>query len=149
MSPFKKISLAVVTVALTASLAGCGSESEEPKLTAQQQQEVAERLAPEGKVALESEVVSSVTAAPVVDTAGRTGQQVFDTKCFTCHATGAAGAPKMGSASDWADRIAQGVDTLYANAINGIRGMPPKGLCFDCSDEELKAAVDHMVGNSQ
>lgn len=148
MSPLKKIAAVTVAVALTVSLVGCGSESEELQLTAQQEQEVAERLAPEGEVALESEVGSMVAAAPA-GAAARSGQVVFDTKCAMCHATGAAGAPKMGSASDWADRIAKGVETLYTSALNGIRGMPPKGLCMDCSDDELKGAVDYMVGNSQ
>ena len=32
---------------------------------------------------------------------------------------------------------------------NGIRGMPPKGTCMACSDEEIKLAVQHMVAGSQ
>ena len=66
-----------------------------------------------------------------------------------CHASGAAGAPKLGDVAAWAPRVAAGNDTLYSNAIGGFKGMPAKGLCFDCSDDEIKAAVDHMVSNSQ
>ncbi len=41
------------------------------------------------------------------------------------------------------------MDTLYASAISGFLGMPPKGLCMDCSDDELKATVDYMVEHSK
>jgi cytochrome c5 len=41
------------------------------------------------------------------------------------------------------------MDTLQANAINGLNAMPPKGLCMACSDEELRAAIEYMVGKSQ
>jgi cytochrome c5 len=27
--------------------------------------------------------------------------------------------------------------------------MPPRGNCFTCSDEDLKAAVDYMVSKSE
>lgn len=148
MRPLKKIISAATAVALTITLIGCGSETEEVKLTATQEKEVSERLAHVGKVALEGEVSS---AAPVASAGGepRSGQTVYDTKCFTCHATGAAGAPKVGAVSDWADRIVNGIDTLYTNAIKGINGMPPKGLCMDCSDNEIQAAVDYMLDNSK
>ncbi|WP_305879928.1 cytochrome c5 family protein [Simiduia sp. 21SJ11W-1] len=115
---------------------------------ADRSQEIADRIAPAGKTCLAGD---DCAAAPVAAVAAgpRTGVQVYDTKCVTCHATGAAGAPKMGDAGQWAPRIGKGIDTLYANAINGINGMPAKGLCMDCSDDEIKAAVDHMVANSQ
>ena len=147
MSPLKNFAMAVAAIALTTSLIGCGSEDKEITLTAQQEKEVSERLAPEGEVALEGEV-GSVVAAPAGGPA-RSGQEVYDTKCFTCHASGAAGAPKLGVVADWTDRIAQGIETLYTGAISGVRGMPPKGLCMDCSDDELKATVDYMVEGSK
>jgi cytochrome c5 len=33
--------------------------------------------------------------------------------------------------------------------MNGINAMPPKGMCMDCSDDEIKDAVKHMVDNSK
>ncbi|MBU2479301.1 MAG: c-type cytochrome, partial [Gammaproteobacteria bacterium] len=60
----------------------------------------------------------------------------------------AAGAPKVGDKAAWAPRHAQGIDTLNSNAINGIRAMPPKGTCGDCSDDELKGAVAYMLNES-
>lgn len=81
------------------------------------------------------------------------GQAVYEQACFACHGTGAAGAPKIGDAAAWADRIAKGVETLHQHAIDGFSGetgiMPPKGGRVDLSDEQVKAAVDYMVSQSK
>mgnify|MGYP001039387229 CR=1 FL=1 len=145
MRPLKKIMVVATAFVLAGALVGCGSE-EKVELSAAEEQEVAERLAPVGEVAKEGESqVAAATEAPAEAAGPRSGEEVYNTKCMACHATGAAGAPKAGVAADWTARLEQGMDTLYAHAINGIRGMPPKGLCSDCSAEELNAAVDHMV----
>lgn len=109
--------------------------------------EVVERIAPAGQLCMSGEdcAAAPVAAAP---TEPRSGEEVYTTKCSTCHATGAAGAPKYGSA-EWAPRVAKGIDVLYVNAINGFKGMPAKGMCFDCSDDEINAAVDYMVDGSK
>jgi cytochrome c5 len=39
----------------------------------------------------------------------------------------------------------KGFDTVWQNAIKGIGGMPPMGTCGDCSDDEIKAAIEHMI----
>lgn len=43
------------------------------------------------------------------------------------------------------DRLAQGTEALYEHAFKGLRAMPARGACVDCSDAELKAAVDYLV----
>ncbi len=74
------------------------------------------------------------------------GQKVYNRACFSCHAAGIAGAPKTGDAEAWAPRVAQGRDLLLQATINGIvPGMPPRGACVGCSDEELGAALDFML----
>lgn len=108
-----------------------------------------ERIKPAGSVCMSGD---DCAAAPV-QAAGagepRSGQTVYESKCATCHATGAANAPKFGDAGAWAPRIAKGMETLYTHAISGFNGMPAKGLCFDCSDDEIKASVDYMTEKSQ
>lgn len=86
-------------------------------------------------------------AAPAEPAVARSGEDVYNTKCLACHATGAAGAPKIGDAAAWAPRIAAG--NLLSHAISGLNAMPPRGLCMDCSDDELQAAIDFMVSKSQ
>lgn len=102
---------------------------------------------------VEVPAVATTAAAPAASTgpSGNTadGKKVYDSSCMACHATGAAGAPKVGDKAAWQPRIAQGIDTLVNHAINGIRAMPPKGTCATCSDADLRAAVEYMVGESK
>ena len=148
MSLKNKAAFSLLALGLVLGLAGCGSETEEVALTPNQEKAVAERLAPEGDVALESEVASAAPA-PAAGGEPRSGEEIYNKACMSCHMTGAAGAPKMGDVAAWAPRLEQGMETVYKHAIEGIRGMPPRGLCMDCSDDEVKATVDYIVQNSQ
>jgi len=132
----------IFAAAATLVLAGCGSEPEEVTLSPAQEQAVAERLAPEGEVALRDEVAAAPAAAAGGD---RSPADIYNASCMACHTTGAAGAPKTGVAADWEDRVAQGMDLVYEHTIKGLRGMPPRGLCMTCSDDELMAVVDWML----
>jgi cytochrome c5 len=122
---------------------------------------VIENIAPVGQVNTSIDVAAKPPPAPSA-TAGalatsataaasepKSGEEVYNTSCAACHATGAAGAPKFGDVDAWAPRIAQGMDTLMTHATNGLNAMPPKGLCMTCSADELYAAVEYMVSNSQ
>ncbi len=73
------------------------------------------------------------------------GGQVYNTYCAICHKLGMNAAPKYGNKALWAKRIAQGKDTVYSHALNGLRGMPPRGGFAQLTDEEVKAGVDYMV----
>jgi len=82
------------------------------------------------------------------------GKRVYDTLCTSCHSTGLPNVPQLGSVTDWVDRIAQGELLLYERAIVGYTGnsgmvMPAKGGNPSLSDDEIRAAVDYMVENSQ
>jgi cytochrome c5 len=79
----------------------------------------------------------------------RPGEAVYSSVCFACHATGAAGAPKVGDKSEWLTRIAQGDATLLQHALLGFKAMPPHGGCAACSDAEIKAAVGYMTAKSR
>jgi cytochrome c5 len=76
-------------------------------------------------------------------------KQRYEASCAFCHDTGTAGSPKIGVKSVWAPRLAQGMDILIKHAIEGIGTMPPKGMCPNCSDEEIAAAVQYMIDQSQ
>ena len=69
----------------------------------------------------------------------------YNKSCAVCHATGAANAPKTGDAAAWEPRLAKGMDVLVASVANGLNAMPPKGMCFDCSDEDYKAMIEYMA----
>ncbi len=76
-------------------------------------------------------------------------EKAYMQSCWACHNSGAAGAPKVGNAADWAPRIAKGMDTLLANATAGVNAMPAKGLCFTCTEDDLKALIQYMVDSSK
>ncbi len=77
--------------------------------------------------------------------AGINGEAIYNQACMACHMTGAAGAPIRGNADHWAERMGQGMDTLYDHAINGIGAMPPKGGNMSLSDDDVRAATDFLV----
>jgi len=80
----------------------------------------------------------------------QTGEQVYKAVCASCHATGAAGAPKFGDAGAWAPRIAKGYDSLMTSVLKGKGAMPARGgsLPADVSDYELGRAVVYMANAS-
>ena len=130
----RKILTALIAAATFSSATFAASVSQE------EYDAIAERIKPVGDVYLAG-------AEPVVvePTGPRDGATVYGTFCTACHSTGVSGAPKTGNADDWAPRIAQGRDVLNDHAITGFNAMPAKGSCMDCSDDEIVAAIDHMI----
>jgi cytochrome c5 len=108
--------------------------------TALQAIETIERIRPTGH-----SVTSDAPAANTTITVTRSGEVIYNTACMACHTTGAAGAPKLGDKAAWSPRITQGSATLVKHALEGFKGMPTKGGCTNCSDAEIKAAVDYLV----
>ena len=90
-----------------------------------------------------------VAAAPAAPAAARTADAIYTASCAACHASGAAGAPKLGDKAAWSARIAQGNDKLLEHALKGINTMPAKGGCSDCSDDDIRKVVEHMVSKSK
>ncbi|MBU2872537.1 c-type cytochrome [Marinobacter salexigens] len=112
--------------------------------------EIRARIQPVGEVCLQGEECGEAAAATETASSGpRSGSEVYDAVCMACHTTGAAGAPVIGNASDWAPRIDQGMETLINHALNGFNAMPAKGGCASCPDEEIQAAVEHIVAESK
>ena len=114
---------------------------------------IAARIAAVGQIKTAQAQSSTTTQVASTTEAAVDGQKVYQSACIACHGAGVAGAPMVGNAAAWGDRIAAGNDSLYANAIDGLVGssgvMPAKGGNPTLSDAEVKAAVDHMVNQSQ
>ena len=74
----------------------------------------------------------------------KTGEQVFTAQCSACHATGAAGAPKLGDSAAWGPRVGAGYAALLNSALKGKNAMGPQGG-GDFSDVEIGRAVVYMA----
>ena len=79
---------------------------------------------------------------------GRSGKEVVDGVCVSCHGTGVNGAPKIGDRNAWAARASQGLTSLTRNAIDGIRRMPSHGGNPQLSDAAIERAITYMVNQS-
>ena len=106
------------------------------------------RLKPDGEVNIDK------TDAPIMEMAKPTsaqsiGEQRYNEVCHVCHGTGLGGAPKFGDKAEWAPRIAEGMDVLMKHAIEGYKAMPPKGTCMNCTNDEIKAAIEYMISHSK
>lgn len=95
------------------------------------------------------EVEQPLQLAQLTD--GFNAETTYMASCFACHSTGAAGAPKVGAgnAAVWEAQLEKGMDAVVGNAISGVNSMPAKGLCFTCTDEDIRAVVEYMVASSK
>ncbi|MEL6710612.1 MAG: c-type cytochrome [Pseudomonadota bacterium] len=100
------------------------------------------RIAPVAQV----KVAGQEPAAPPMVV--KTGAEIVAQACNSCHISGILGAPKIGDQAAWEVRLAQGIDSVYLNAINGKGGMPARGGAADLTDEDVRAAVRDMLANS-
>ncbi|HTY03983.1 MAG TPA: c-type cytochrome [Rhodocyclaceae bacterium] len=104
-------------------------------------------------VASRIQPVAKLEMAPLPPKGGvtsRTGEQMYKTICFACHAQGAAipTSPKLGDKAAWAPRIGVGLDVLTKSAIAGKNAMPPKGGAADASEIEIARAIVYMTNQS-
>jgi cytochrome c5 len=112
--------------------------------------DIAKRLEPVGQVCVQGQECKGMEVAASAGGGGgaKTPDEVIAKHCNACHGTGLLGSPKIGDTAAWKERADHqgGLDGILAKAITGINSMPPKGTCADCSDAELKGAIQKMSG---
>jgi cytochrome c5 len=110
---------------------------------------IVERIKPDAQVNVGEPPVVEATAVATApaesDASDDIGAKIVKNTCALCHSTGMMNSPKLGDAEAWAPRIEQGIEKVYAHAINGFNMMPARGGNPDLSDDDIKAAVDHMI----
>ena len=103
----------------------------------------------------------------------RSGKQVVDQVCTSCHGSGKNGAPKIGDADVWDRLAARGIAGLTDSALRGIRNnrahsgnpaqwrpnavqsqwrpgdMPARGGNPRLTDLEIERAISHMIEMSR
>ena len=128
-----RVTLGVVGALAAAIVAGCGKAPEvDHELTATLIQPVA-------RVQIER---------VQVEAGNRTGAEIYQALCTSCHAAGLLGAPKTGDAEGWAARIAEGFEANVASVINGLGAMPPRGGGSDLTDTEVERAVAYLLNTA-
>lgn len=142
-----------IVLASVVSLTACGDKPQTTPSVAQSQ--TAEPTPKEPPVQ-----TTNPTTQPTVDTeapsiktqtvsavvlADDVGQKRYETTCAICHGQGLLDAPKLSDKAAWQPRIAKGKETLYQHSINGFNKMPAQAV-GDVSEQEVRAAVDYMVG---
>ena len=104
---------------------------------------VLERIKPVGEVRIDTS--NMVASAESNESSERSGEEIYNSKCAGCHTSGVMDAPKYASLEDWSTRIDVGLEKLTLSAIAGKGGMPPKGACMDCTDNEIKNTVQYIL----
>lgn len=131
----------LLALSLATLLAACGKQESAP-----------ETAAPATPEAAAPAVVAQHDEAPSEE-ANEVGRKAFGAVCSMCHASGTAGAPRLGDKADWGPRIDQGMDVLYKHSLEGFTGakgmMPARGGSTTISDDDVKAAVDYMVAKAR
>ena len=89
---------------------------------------------------------SFALSASFAGAAERSGKDIYTAHCAMCHESGVAGAPKAGDQAAWKEHMAEGgLDHMLQVAKKGVGAMPAMGMCNDCTDNELKAAIEFMA----
>ena len=112
----------------------------------------AEKKPAAGAVNLEKALAARIQKVGTIEIrdANRTlknGEEVFKAQCSACHATGAAGAPKVGDAAAWGPRIATGYESLLNSALKGKGAMGAQGG-GDFESLEIGRALVYMANAS-
>jgi cytochrome c5 len=79
------------------------------------------------------------------------GQAIVKHFCASCHAPHpliSIGAPRIGHPQDWVQRLKQSPAILWQHTSEGYHAMPARGGCFECSDEQLKKAIEVLTNTS-
>jgi len=93
-------------------------------------------------IAFAAALAACASAHPALAADGKT---VYGQTCAACHASGLAGAPKVGDKTAWAPRAGAGKGALMASVVKGKGNMPPKAGNASLTEEEIGAAIDYML----
>jgi cytochrome c5 len=105
-------------------------------------------LAPEAVAARIQPVARVEIGPPTAAPGARAAADIVKSTCAACHQTGAANAPKLGNAEEWAPRIKTGVNAMVQSVIKGKGAMPPKAGDASLTEGEIHNAVVLMTNQA-
>lgn len=77
------------------------------------------------------------------------GREVYAQSCAMCHSAAVGGAPRLGRAEDWNERLKRGPAELLVSVLRGTGGMPPKGGNASLTRAEAYLALDFMLNGDK
>ena len=81
------------------------------------------------------------------------GEAVYNHFCATCHAQQPSiplGAPRVGIKKDWQKRQnKRNIKQMLKRIDAGFDAMPARGGCFECTDQQLLAAINYLLPKNQ
>jgi len=89
-------------------------------------------------------VAAAVSALFAQNAMAADGKGTYTKACASCHATGAANAPKFGDKAAWAPRIKTGMPALYNVALKGKPGTAMTAWSTQLEPKEINAVVDYI-----
>lgn len=92
-------------------------------------------------------IMASGADAGSGEMAQKSPQELYQGACLACHASGVAGAPKLGDGAAWQARLGDGIDAMVTSAIKGKGAMPPKGGSA-YSDDQLRVVIEYILAES-
>jgi cytochrome c5 len=134
----KRLKSVLLLSAFTWAMLACSKQEEVSKPAPQSGMEQAHKAMREAHEGMKQVHEGAMAAMQM-------GKAVYEKTCAACHATGVAGAPKVGDKAAWAEHLAEGTEHLVQVAIKGEGAMPPKGGNPALSEEEVRAAVNYMI----
>lgn len=93
-------------------------------------------------------LISGVAQDVVAQNTERSGKEVVESLCISCHGSGASGAPKIGDKNVWSKLASRGLSGLSKSALTGVRDMPSHGGNLNLTDTEIERAITYMVNQS-
>lgn len=126
-------------------LGGCGLENPPEKLA----KEIKEAQNSTKETPAPAEEKPAAPAEEELTPELAAGKEIYTATCAMCHDSGMMNAPKPGDKTAWEPRLANGMEAVMKNTIEGFGGMPAKGGNPDLTEEQLKSAVDYMVHGIQ
>ena len=137
-----------VSIGLVANIlsANSGDDPNDPVM----RNALVKRLEPIGRVRTSADDIQTAsTDEPGVAVAAapgpqKTGEELVQGACASCHVAGVAGAPLLDDADAWGERREKGYEALVASVINGLNAMPARGGST-YTDEEIGLAVSHIA----
>jgi cytochrome c5 len=107
-------------------------------------EQIEQRIKPIGKVHVDEPIKTNPPSVKKEEA----GQKIYERYCVVCHREGLVGAPKFRDET-WTSRLSvKTLEELVTSASKGLNAMPAKGTCYECNEDDIKAAVEYMLPKS-